>query len=171
MSLLTKQHRSRRPNTEIQNAVISMMKSDKNMLFVTLTMKQSIYDEETRSFRRLDEMTASQNLRHFHNLLNRAVLPASAVKRHNRKLAMFPVLENSGSDRLHYHILIEVPESLSKEFFYAQIISCWQKTNFADREIDIKEIYDRDRLKEYITKQSRFTTDNIDWNNFSKTDA
>ena len=73
-----------------------------NCFGVTLTLKQSaegVY---------LDEIRASQNLRHFLNRLNSSVY-GKRFKRFGQKLNVVPVLERSSTHRLHYHLILQNP--------------------------------------------------------------
>ena len=71
-------------------------------LAVTLTMKQQ--DGSTK----LDEIHASNNLRHFLNRFNRKAF-GNAFTRFQRKTLVIPMLEQSYSGRWHYHLVMENP--------------------------------------------------------------
>ncbi|MBL4751952.1 MAG: hypothetical protein JKX71_15480 [Amylibacter sp.] len=124
---------------------------------VTLTMKQHAHTET------LDRQAAEKNLRHFLNRLNRKCFGSAAVRRHNKRVEVIPVLEKSYSGRLHYHLTLRNPLP-DRPFFFKQMIGrCWSETKYADKHIDIQEAYDVQRWNSYITKQH---TKNIDWNNY-----
>lgn len=105
-----------------------------DMYAVTLTMKQN------NNGVTLDTVTASQNLRHFLNILNQTIF-GNAFRRFGKKLKVIPVIEMSAWDRLHYHLSLEKPDFLSEEQFNQLIASSWMKTDFARREIDVQKIY------------------------------
>ena len=123
---------------------------------VTLTMKQKSCGQE------LDEIRASQNLRHFLNLLNRACF-ASAARRYNKKVEVIPALETSGAGRLHYHLTLRNPRPEEALLFEQKIKDCWSKTHFADDEINIKRTIFVAGWNRYITKEKHV---NIDWENY-----
>ncbi len=105
-----------------------------DMYAVTLTMKQN------NNGVTLDTVTASQNLRHFLNILNQTIF-GNAFRRFGRKLKVIPVIEMSAWDRLHYHLSLEKPDFISEEQFTQLLFSSWMKTDFARREIDVQKIY------------------------------
>lgn len=123
-------------------------------LCVTLTMKQHSKGQ------RLDEISASQNMRHFLNLMN-AEHFGTNFKRNNKRLSVIPSLERSFSGRLHYHLTIKMPDPSLAERFKKTIEFFWQDTDFGDHEISIKDAYDVSGWNSYITKQGA----NIDWAN------
>ena len=128
-----------------------------NTLSVSLTMKQRV------GFQKLDSINSSQNIRHFMNILNSS-LYGNAFKRHKRCLGVVPVLENSLSNRLHYHLILECPKVIPEDDFKKLIDSCWKKTKFGYGEIDIQNIYS-DGWIDYITK-FKSSEDQVDWVNF-----
>jgi hypothetical protein len=129
---------------------------DDETFAVTLTMKQHTKGQT------LDEMNASQNLRHFLNLLNRACF-GTAARRKNMSVEVIPVLEKSYSGRLHYHLTLRNPNPKQAFFFQQRIADCWKKTDFADAQIDIQIASDVSGWNRYITKDRRT---NIDWENY-----
>lgn len=128
-----------------------------NALSVSLTMKQRI------GFEKLDDINACQNFRHFMNILNCSVY-GNAFKRYQKRLGVVPVLENSSSDRLHYHLVLERPTFITLSEFNDLIVSSWEKTKFGYAEIDIQNIYG-DGWIDYITK-FKFSEDQVDLVNF-----
>ena len=99
---------------------------------VTLTMKQNVMIDGYHH--RLDRISASKNLRHFLNRLNRAAF-GNAARRYERTVRVIPALERSHSGRLHYHLAIQNPRSETPFFFKQRIKDCWQQTTWADAEI------------------------------------
>jgi len=130
--------------------------SEDETFAVTLTMKQHTKGEK------LDEIKATQNLRHFLNLLSRACYGAQQ-RRHNKRVEVIPALEKSYSGRLHYHLTLKKPHPTDAFFFQQRIKDCWLKTKFADTQIDIQRTTDVSGWNGYITKDSRA---NIDWENY-----
>lgn len=130
--------------------------SEDETFAVTLTMKQN-----TKG-RTLDESSASQNLRHFLNLLSRDCF-GSAARRYKKAIEVIPVLEESYSGRLHYHLTLRNPHPKDALKFHHRIKDCWAKTDFADAQTDIQRTYDVAGWNRYITKDRR---DNIDWENY-----
>ena len=125
----------------------------KNSLSVSLTMKQRI------GFERLDSISASQNFRHFMNILN-SRLYGNAFKRHQKRLGVVPILENSLNNRLHYHLILECPKVISNDDFKQLIEICWKKTKFGYGQTDVQNIYSGGWV-DYITK-FKFSEDQVD---------
>lgn len=101
---------------------------------VTLTMKQ------TAQHQKLDIYLASKNLRDFLNRLNRSIY-GNAAKRFKKKLQVLAVQEISKSQRLHYHLLIKVPERITAVDLSEAINYHWVRTNFAYNENVVKPCY------------------------------
>jgi hypothetical protein len=108
--------------------------SDKTHIAVTLTMKQSAFCQK------LDQNLATKNLRYFLRNLNRSYY-GNAAQRYGKKLEVLAVLETSNWQRLHYHLLIKVPERTSPEQLTDAILLHWSKTDFAYNENVIKPCY------------------------------
>ena len=130
--------------------------SEDETFAVTLTMKQRTKGQK------LDEISASQNLRHFLNLLNRACF-GSAARRFDKKVEVIPALEKSYSGRLHYHLALRNPHPNDSFYFQQRIKDCWAKTDFSDAHIDIQRSTDVSGWNRYITKD---ICTNIDWENY-----
>ena len=127
-----------------------------NFIGVSLTLKHQVDHQN------LDPMLCSQNLRHFMNVLNKSVY-GNRTARYGLKLQIFPVLEKSVGDRLHYHLIIEHPRELPLIRFKELIRSSWIKTRFGHREIHIDDLIDYGWIH-YITKFQSMT-DQVDWEN------
>ena len=123
-------------------------------LAVTLTMKQ-----HSRGLR-LDEIKASQNMRHFLNLMNAEHFGPN-FRRHNKRLSVIPSLGRSPDGRLHYHLAIKMPDPTLSERFKKTIEFFWEDTDFGDKEIKIKDAYDTSGWNYYLTKSDA----KIDWEN------
>jgi hypothetical protein len=124
---------------------------------ITLTMKQGV-DRQ-----RLDEMTGSQNFRHFMNVLTKKVFGNTGV-RFGRRIEVIPVIERSSAGRLHYHIAIKVPESVEIDRFEALVEESWKRTRFGYRELKIERELD-DGWIDYMTKPKNWNE--VDWQNYS----
>lgn len=113
-------------------------------------------------FEYLNEISSSKNLRHFMNVLNKKIYK-NRFSRYQKKLQIFPVLENSVTDRLHYHLIIEKPSDIDLMSFKSMIRSEWHKTRFGHREVHIQDSIDQGWI-DYITK-FHTSTDQVDWEN------
>jgi hypothetical protein len=112
---------------------------------------------------RLDEMTGSQNFRHFMNVLTKKVFGNTGV-RFGRRIEVIPVIERSSAGRLHYHIAMKVPESVEIDRFEALVEESWKKSRFGYRELKIERELD-DGWIDYMTKPKNWNE--VDWQNYS----
>ena len=128
-----------------------------NTFGVTLTLKQGIKNQK------LDEISCSQNLRHFLNVLNQKVF-GNRVKRFNKRLRVLPILEISKGNRLHYHLTLENPFPKDPNRFSDLIEVVWNKTKFGHRHIHIHKNVNWE-WNDYITKFNN-SNDQIDWMNY-----
>ena len=129
-----------------------------NCFAVTLTMKQRVDNKS------LDNITSSQNLRHFLNVLNKKCF-GNAYKRFNKRLRVLPSLERSSDGRWHYHLALENPFPINPMKFERMIESAWFKTSYKHRHIDIKHKVN-EGWGDYITKFNHRDNE-IDWENVS----
>jgi len=138
---------------------------------VTLTMKQSVRvnsEIRTGSFRfNIDEDAASQNMRHFLNRINTSIL-GSAFSRYGKRLLAVPIYEYDDNENLHYHLLIKVPNHISKTQLQSLVLSNWMKTKWGLWQIDLQETYSSGWL-DYITKDTTMDFANIDFFNTTLT--
>ena len=106
---------------------------------VTLTLKQRIGGDGgiSAASESLTPETASRNLRHFLNVMNKQVY-GSAAQRHGKRLPILPVLEGGRGKRLHYHLIINCPRDDLIEAFPAMIILNWRKTLWGYDQTDVK---------------------------------
>jgi hypothetical protein len=132
-------------------------------LGVSLTLKQ--FAEGVK----LDDIRASKNLRHFLNFLNTEIY-GKRFRRFGKKLNVIPALERSSSGRLHYHLVLQKPQSRHPEMaqeadkaFLALIQSCWKRTPFGYEQIHIHDRVDHG-WTDYISKTAN-AGDGIDWQN------
>ena len=145
-------------NSAERKAIRKYLSKDnfENMLSVTLSMKQRELGEK------LDPIKASQNLRHFLNLLNKKTF-GNSFKRNGRRVEVIPVLENSCAGRLHYHLAIRNPNLDRSFWFETQIKHLWSNTRWGYSENKIERYADAGWIK-YITKLN--SHDEVDWENF-----
>ena len=139
---------------------------------VTLTMKQGIpIDQSRRAYERLTPERASQNLRHFLNLLNKRVY-GNAHVRHKLRIPVIPVREGGTRSRLHYHIMIDCPRDDLKPVYPELIRSLWGRTRWGYDQIDIQADADSGWIN-YISKlrDKPSFEDSIDWVNYSSLDC
>jgi len=129
-----------------------------NTFGVTLTLKQGIKNQK------LDDISCSQNLRHFLNVLNQKVF-GNQVKRFGKRLRVLPVLEMSKGNRLHYHLTLENPFPNNPNRFSDLIEVVWNKTKFGHRHIHIHKNVNWE-WNDYITKFNN-SKDQIDWMNYN----
>jgi hypothetical protein len=123
---------------------------------ITLTMKQ-VVDRQ-----RLDEMTGSQNFRHFINVLTKKVY-GNTGKRFGKRIEVIPVIERSTAGRFHYHIAMKIPDEIDVDRFECLVKDSWTKTRFGYRETHIDREIDSGWI-DYITKQKNWN--DIDWTNY-----
>ena len=150
----------------IRNAIHSVFDISKfrSPHAVTLTMKQARYIGGL-CYIKLTETEASQNLRHFLNVVNRKVFGSGGVRKGER-LNCYPVLE-CDSVRFHYHLCLDKPDALTIEGFTALIHKTWRRTNFGYKEVEVKPC-DAGWIP-YMTKfqtKSDGYADAIDWINY-----
>ncbi len=118
-------------------AYISAMKTwfgavdEASHLAVTLTMKQSAHHQK------LDKYLATRNMRYFLNNLNRSIF-GNATKRYGKQLDVIAVQETSNWQRLHYHLVIRIPDRVSRTELSNLVLQHWKSTDFAYNENNIK---------------------------------
>jgi hypothetical protein len=108
---------------------------------VTLTLKQA-RQADNGAWAKVDEHQCKRAFRLFINRLNQAVY-GNAVRRHNKRLRVLPVLEKSevrsralrpsergNSGRWHIHCAIELPFHVDAEAFEKLINDCWTKVDW-----------------------------------------
>lgn len=141
-----------------------------DVIAVTLTMKKKSEGQW------LDEIKASQNLRHFLNRLNCAVY-GNSFRRHGKRLKVFPVIEND--TRLHYHLILECPrvepvtsfsdlKTKGREFFrFRRLIQdCWRKTQFGYHQICFHESPTEGWVEYLLKGRTKYDyLRSIDWEN------
>lgn len=134
---------------------------------VTLTMRQTIISETgERSFISIDR--ASRNLRHFLNLMNQTIF-GNAYKRYGKRVQVIPIYEQDVDTHLHFHLFIEKPDRLSDLRFESLIRTNWIKSDWGLWSINVQKDADSGWLK-YITKDTRASFENLDFENLWITD-
>jgi hypothetical protein len=141
----------------------------KNPFAVTLTLKQriSIPNDRGRHTVSLTPITASRNLQHFLNVMNKQVY-GSAAQRHAKSLPVLSMLEGGSDKRLHYHLAIDCPRDDLAARFPSMIIQSWRKTLWGYDEIDVQPADEKwGKYIDYITKlrDKPDFADSIDWMN------
>lgn len=138
-----------------------------NPFGVTLNLKQvaATDADNGRSFVRLTEQHASQNLRHFLNKLGKHYY-GNAARRYGKRLPIIPVLEGGNGHRLHYHLTIDLPVTASLEEVYPLFVAEWMATQWGYGQVHIQPCRDAGWL-DYITKlRSKVDVgESIDWMN------
>lgn len=116
---------------------------------VTLTMRQAIqFPDGRRVFLTPDR--ASQNLRHFLNILNRKVW-GKAADRVGKTIQCFCVLEGGTEKRFHYHAVADCPRHDLLDRFPQMIESAWRRTDWSYEQSDIQPFCDEGWIN-YIIK-------------------
>lgn len=104
-------------------------------LAVTLTMKQ-VYQGQ-----KLDETRASTSMRYFLKRLNQEVHGNAARRYPSKRICVFPVLDVSPSQRIHYHLALVRPEKIPRLEFELMIRRNWVIVPFGFQEIEIRDMY------------------------------
>lgn len=124
---------------------------EKTHLAVTLTMKQSVRHQK------LDKYLATKNMRYFLSNLNRSIF-GNATKRFGKKLEIIAVQETSNWQRLHYHLVIKIPDRVSSIELSDLILQHWKSTDFAYYENDIKPCHSSGWIN-YMMKNTGTTSE------------
>jgi len=120
---------------------------------VTLNLQQVVDTVTDRGVapRFLDEQSASHNLRHLLNRLNQH-FHGNAARRFGRKLQVLPVLEGGQHQRLHYHLLIDLPPSVDLDEAYPLFVEQWLRTPWGYGRTHVQECTEDAIWLDYITK-------------------
>ncbi len=134
---------------------------------VTLTLRQcvTVPNGTTSVTQWLTDTVATQNMRHFLNKLDRSVF-GKAATRFGKRIGCMPVLEGTGSKRLHYHAVIDCPRPELTGDFPLMIADAWRTTTWGYWQVDCQKDADNGWLT-YITKgrDKPNLADAIDWTN------
>ena len=106
---------------------------------VSLTLKQGIRDGD-----RLEMLTypkTSNCIKELMKAVNRHVF-RNASRRYGKRLVCVPVIENSANDRLHIHMLLEIPDymSVNPDAFFQIVLTEWHKIRWSHAEYEIRRI-------------------------------
>lgn len=139
---------------------------------VTLTLKQGIVVSrgDADILVRLTTGEATQNYRHFINLLSSAVL-GRAARRIGRRLNTISTIEGGYGRRLHIHAVIDCPRDDLLVVFPSMIIEAWRRTQWGHGQINIQSGADAGWIN-YISKlrDKPNYADAIDWENYHNAD-
>lgn len=136
------------------NAEIAGYGKDSNWCDVTLTLRQGIEDGG-----RYESLTADKVSRCIKELmcsLNRRVYK-NAYRRYNKRLACIPVIERGSKDRLHVHMLLQIPTFMDSEVdtFFEIIKKEWAKVRWSHSETCISRLHETNDVEtwtKYILK-------------------
>lgn len=139
------------PNTRIQTAIRDYMltRGWAAPHAVTLTMKQVLQTGHAQ-WVMMNPDRASQNFRHFLNLLNRRIF-GNAATRFGKGVQCLCVLEGGAEKRYHYHAVLDCPRSDLLEQFPTMIEDAWRRTDWSYEETSIQPFSDDGWIR-YISK-------------------
>jgi hypothetical protein len=134
---------------------------------ITLTLKQARQQDCCWFF--ADERQCSRAIRHFLNLLNRAVYGAS-FRKGKKRVRVIPVIEKGADRRFHYHLAIEPPLHLAPDDFAEYVRHCWGQVDWAYNRNSIEFGADEGWIN-YMLKLGQKSalqawSDCLDWHNF-----
>jgi hypothetical protein len=150
------------PNRELQEEVRRFCGANncKHSVALTVTMKQTLF----KPHRRLTEIEAAQNFRHFMNRNNRYCF-GHAFARYGKRIKVIPVQEVSRLEkRLHYHALMERPAAIDLDRFCTLLCYNWPKTEWGDHQMYVEPATEPEKWLAYITKQPD-AVNAVDWEN------
>jgi hypothetical protein len=114
----------------------------------------------------LDRDGATQNFRHFMNVLNCRVY-GTAFKRHGRRLREIPVIEHDDVTHWHYHAAIDCPTHVDAAAFPDLLREVWASTYWSHKEVHITPGADDGWVNYMLKSQTKDRYDLcIDWLNF-----
>jgi len=146
----------REPNQEFAEIEWLKNQDTSGWFFVSLTMHQCVDGQ------RLDEIVASKVCRCFLNRLNQKTLQ-NEFRKKRKRLGCIPFIEQKNG-RIHYHVGIEKPQGISNQDFSETLKSCWEKSPFSARDIQIDETYSPDWI-DYCYKHQTSNINTLDLNN------
>ncbi len=152
-----------------KNAVMKLASLDKwqDSFAITLTMKQFLIVSQSHCTHTeaLTQYTATQNMRHFLNKLDKAVF-GNAASRYGKRVLCLPVQEGCQNKHLHYHAVIDCPRPELSGSYPSLIARLWRSTQWGDHQVDCQRGADAGWLS-YITKSrdKPSLADAIDWTN------
>jgi len=120
--------------------------------------------EQYANNKSIDNISSSQNLKHFLNVLNNRCF-GNAFKRFNKKLRVISVLERSKVGRWHYHLTLQNPFPDDPYKFESMINHAWHNTNYGDKRVHFHRNIN-EGWNDYITKFNT-SDDEVDWLNYN----
>jgi hypothetical protein len=152
---------------EFINTEISSNRPEAMWCDVTLTLKQGMVHGGT--YEKLNRDQISKCIEDLMKALNRRIYK-KAYRRFGKRLACVPVIEISISDRLHVHMVLEIPAYMSKEhdIFFGIIRTEWQKIRWSYTEAVIRHLPEKENVQgwtKYILKDVSKNDDTLDVNN------
>lgn len=153
-------------NRRMRRAFLAYAKKMKwaDPYFITVTLKAGIMTPQ--GWVPCTQERAEQNVRHWINCLNRDLFGRRGRRR--VLLRCLPVREGGdGVVRMHYHIIVDRPETTSDLDFRCVAVLAWRLTQFGAHEVDVQRCSDLGGPLNYIAK-FRSKTDyglSIDWVN------
>jgi len=111
----------------------------KHRFGVTLTLKQKVWinGDKGRHGVTLTPEDASRNLRHFLNVMNKRVYGSSS-RRFGNRLPVIAILEGGGTERLHYHLIMDCPEDKLVEVFPSMVAEIWRSTSWGYDQVRVE---------------------------------
>lgn len=144
-----------------------------NPYSVTFTFKRQIYGSDATKSDKvyLDEFKASQNLRHFLNILHKKMF-GNTTSRFGARVDVFPAMEQSDTKHLHYHMILDCPSGLRTNNYEELIRECWQKTEWGDVQMCVKSFADEGWVSYILKNADKYSVaEAIDWNNVYKSNS
>ena len=131
----------------------------------TVTLKQGL--RTYGLFQSLNCQTVTRVVSEFLHKLNRKVFK-NAYRRYGKRLVCIPSIETSINDRLHVHMVLEIPQYMTFEDFIKYVDTIWDKNPWAMPEKEIIEMMtksDQSTSTKYLLKDSWKDVDIIDVEN------
>lgn len=136
---------------------------------VTLTMKKAVLQKDG-CWVYLNQTEASNCIGELMKRLNKKIYK-HAYRRSRKRLVCIPVTEMSANERIHVHMLLEVPAFMVDEYeeYFAMVEGLWITLRWAHRQQHdiqlLRTSADRNRWIGYILKTERGNNDVIDLQN------
>ena len=140
-----------------------------NSYAVTLNLKQSAFTT-IGSRVNLCSQSASQNLRHLLNLINRQTF-GNQFKRKKKRLDCFPIMERSTAGNLHYHLILRNTycEDYNLQAMKILIKELSNKTWFGYGDVEVRPHEDHGWVDYILKAVNDNNTDMIDVDNLNVT--
>ena len=144
---------------------IIVNRPDSKFCAVNLTLKQGMHDGS--AFETLTRHIVSKCIRSLLQNVDKCAFK-NAYARNSKKLVRIPAIERSISDRLHVHMLLEIPPHMPFDEFREIIQSKWAKNLWSAKQLEIVLIEDKSRelgFTKYFSKDAWKDSDVIDIDN------